>query len=459
MNFDYFVERQEVLTEMAKPISIFQTPQADIGWGPLRKILRAKTGITNSAGIDVLGFHYVMSLLYDQLPEEMQKEFDASKKGRTPFGVYIRDLMKKLARGGFDFGPLVQEMSNEEKIDDFLRLKKIISNSNRATGRDREYKEITGVDHNDYLDTKKSIGDLIIKMNKIMGARKGSRSRLGDASRYNAKPETEAVDPNVQTAIDISNVLGQISTLRSKMRDSGELDDNSEQSLFATKDPSNNLKQTLKGISDKAFEASVGLLINLIEQKIDAGSGQTMEGFVKLVNNIKQHPSTPPALGKLFDYILSQLQSSNVEDMYQSVEDANKFEGYDEDVVKQVLQTPEQQQMFSDWLLSHRRWREELDRKLNEKHEDDFANKMAQLKGTYVSPEEEKAKLNAYLKNKNVPNTREFKVPEKDTPVQQESVLSYMEEQVAKDSKFGKPLGEFVDRGFKKADKYSYWSV
>jgi DNA-binding XRE family transcriptional regulator len=403
-----------------------------------------------------------MNTIYDDLPEDIQQAYDSTNKGRTALGNFVIPLIKQLAAKGFNFEPLLQDMSNDQKVEDFLRLKKVISNSNRAVGRDKEYKEITGVDHDEHLEMNKSIGSLITQMNRIMGARKTSRNRLGVASKFNVDTEKETVDPNVQTAIDISNVLGQISTLRSKMRDSGELDDNSEQSLFAAKDPSNNLKQTLKGVSDKAFEASVGLLINLIEQKIDAGSGQTMEGFVKLVNNIKQHPSTPPALGKLFDYILSQLQSSKVEDLYQSVEDVNKFEGYDEDVVKQVLQTPEQQQMFSDWLATHKRWREELDRRLNERYEDKLSAAMAQLKGTYVSPEEEKAKMAEFWakRNKAEPKTQEFKIPERDTPpVKQESVLSYMEEQAAKDSKFGKPLGEFVDRGFKRVDKYSYWSA
>jgi hypothetical protein len=50
----------------------------------------------------------------------------------------------------------------------------------------------------------------------------------------------------------------------------------------------------------------------------------------------------------------------------------------------------------------------------------------------------------------------QMEMREKSSPVQ-ESVLSYMEEQTQRDSKFGKQRGQFVDRGFKKFKNYNHW--
>ena len=50
----------------------------------------------------------------------------------------------------------------------------------------------------------------------------------------------------------------------------------------------------------------------------------------------------------------------------------------------------------------------------------------------------------------------QMEMREKSSPVQ-EAVLSYMEEQTQRDSKFGKQRGQFVDRGFKKAKNYGHW--
>jgi hypothetical protein len=41
----------------------------------------------------------------------------------------------------------------------------------------------------------------------------------------------------------------------------------------------------------------------------------------------------------------------------------------------------------------------------------------------------------------------------------QESVLSYMTEQVNRDNKFSKQKGQFVDRGFKKVKNYNHWMI
>ena len=376
-----------------------------------------------------------------------------------------------------------------------------------------------------------------------MGAKKTSISRVGEKSKFLQKSPEETISPNIKTATDISTVLSEMSAFREKLRSSGDLYDKEETSMWASRDPSNKLKQTMKNISDNVFDAYIGNLMSTIDQKIDSGTGQSMTGFLKLVDSIKKQPASPKPVIELFDMIVQKIQSNSVEDIYQTQEDENQFDGYDEDVINKVLETPDQKYMFAEWLRAHKKEREALDAELTRKYEDKISNLASQLKGEEIrtssgsestqqflinakekeisdkeaqgvdttkdkielskmqkrlqyiidagNSKEPKAQKNPWgrkisdLEQKIDYAQEELQTEQDPTRIRelrqsigrmsaelemsykkssewrpvQESVASYMEEQVQKDIKFGGQKGQFVDRGFKKIANYGQWMM
>ena len=153
------------------------------------------------------------------------------------------------------------------------------------------------------------------------------------------------------------------------------------------------------------------------------------------------------------------------------------FAGYDTAVVNKVLDTPEKLDVFKDWLEIYTLWRDEKDRKLTEKYLEKQSNVQAAIQAaeTGEKSDDMKSGIDAFWakRNKEEPKTREFKMKDQTNKnssgdvVQNakdkiesygESVMSYMEEQVSRDSKFtGAINGKFVDKGYKRFKNYNHW--
>ena len=479
LNFDYFVKRGTVLTEMARKTTDFSDENVVAAYRALRQYFSKKYGIKNSNTINVYTFHYIYDVLYDLLPEEVIDSVVGPKL--THDGDKIKTVVAELVRIALAEGVITpQELT--VALQDFDKFDKLVpmikaNAGNRARGHRREVLDVTGASHDEFLNLTKQTETLRREMNNLMRGRNVSKAKLGDKSKYlQPSPESQEdlIDPNVQNAINISNILGTVSNIRSKMRDSGELDDKTPASMWAAKDETSVLKTHIKALSDKEFEETVGGLMNLIEQKIDSGVGQTTQGFTKLVASLQALPNYSPHVIAILQYVLQKLQDYTPEISNSEEQD---FAGYDTAVVNKVLDTPEKLDVFKDWLEIYTLWRDEKDRKLTEKYLEKQSNVQAAIQAaeTGEKSDDMKSGIDAFWakRNKEEPKTREFKMKDQTNKnssgdvVQNakdkiesygESVMSYMEEQVSRDSKFtGAINGKFVDKGYKRFKNYNHW--
>jgi len=448
INFDYFLSRALILEagkgRPSKGLGI-NSVSINAAYDTLRKNIKEKHPTLGSSSVDLIIFRYIANQIYDLLTDEEQAEYDNVKKSRMVYVPFMASLVNGLLERGVDENEITQSLLDKEDFFNFMDVL-MANKGSRAKGKDTQFQTSTQIPYEEFVELTKQLAPVILKMNTLMAARKSSITKLGDRSKYNQKSskETEKLDPNVQNAIGISNILSRISTLRSALRQSGELDNREKASLWATQDENYKLKQLIKGVSDKEFDSTVSLLMDLLEVKIDAGTGQTTEGFLKLVDKIKAYPSISKPLLGLFDHIVGEIQSGNTGDLYQSIDDEINLEGYDRDVINSVLPDPDDQALFSRWLSAHKAWREEI----NKKYEERF----------------EKKSLNAFLSSDRMnndmqqePNTPEDSTPEMKENVEYDSGLLYMENQFNKDLKFKPAPVKFAERKFKKFKNYDHW--
>lgn len=391
VNFDYFVERADILSEMAggRPSTLpgIANPTSELltAYKGLRNFLKSEYGIANSSSIDVFAFRYIYYIIEDYLSDQEQEAWNDIPKQQSPVKILATKYLNKVLQTNPEAIPeIINDLTDPDKIRQFkIYAQQTSKNQSRTSGKSREFADTTGLDRVSFMQMTAILEPLIKQMNTMMGSRKTSLGRSGEKSKYAIKT-TESVDPNIKTATDISTILSEISAFREKLRASGDLDDKEEVSMWASKDPSSKLKQSMKGISDNIFDAYIGNLMTTIDAKIEAGTGQTLTGFLKLVNSIKQQPSSPKPIIELFDYIVKKIESNSVEDIYQTQEDEKQFEGYDEDVINKVLQTSDQKEMFGEWLSAHKKEREALDAELTRRYEDKISDLMMRLKGNDV---------------------------------------------------------------------------
>lgn len=129
------------------------------------------------------------------------------------------------------------------------------------------------------------------------------------------------------------------------------------------------------------------------------------------------------------------------QDLPYTPEPTSKFPGFDDKIIKRVLNTPEKQKYFS--MYYNRIYVPELIAKVQKLRSEKFT---ASLMNQAIDA------FDKYMdqKNSEIPNQEE----DEETL---NGVMSYMTEQVEKDKKFGKTKGKFVDRGFRKPINYAHW--
>lgn len=480
LSFDYFVERGTILTEMARPPSTFSDSEVNSAYGQLRRYFSNKYGVKAPDSINVYVFHYIYDVLYDLLPEDVIDEVVGPKLTHNggDIKLVVTELVKiALNTGAITTTQLAQALKDYDSFDKLVPVIKANA-GNRARGRNRSIQDVTGATYDEFLKLTTQTEDLRKKMNAIMRGRAVSRTTLGDKSRYNqiaTVGESDNVSPNVQNAMNLSDILGKISKIRSQMRDNGELDDENPPSLWASKSPQFQLKQNIKALSDKEFDETIGGLIDLIEQKIESGVGQTTPGFVKLINNLKSLPNYSKAVISILSHAVDELHTYTPNE---STTEESPLAGYDDDVVSKVLDTPEKLDLFKDWLEVYNKWREEKDRILTGKYLDAQEKLKHMINNTEpnngdISKDVFDAFWNKEGKGRVEPKSNPFNMGRRNHTnssgdvVQAakdklesygESVMTYMEEQIQRDSKFTHSTnGKFVDRGFKKFKNYNHW--
>lgn len=456
-NFDYFVKRGTVLNEMARPVKGLglKSPILIGVYAKLRTEIRQRNPTLNPNSILLKSMLYLYKLAdeteaFDDVQDEI---YTSSRKDANTIPPLIVTLINQsLEKGTLDEQKVAELAQNPDNLDDFLAYLET-NQGNRAAGAVKRFEKVTGGSKQEHVDTAVEIAPLLAKLNRLQGTRKAFKKTPGDSQPTIEEPP----NPNLQIASDIVNILGAISTAKSKLRSNEDLYDTQPKSIWSTKSPQHSqsgLNDILTRVSDKIFNASIETLSNLIEAKIDSGAGQSTEGFLKLVDRIKQSPNTPPALSELFDYIVDRLsdeESKTIEEDEPEIE----IEGYDKDLVNKVL-TPEEQQVFQQWVKAKRAWRDSLDEDTIRRYEDAYSNLATRQDKTPSSsavkadsPEDELRK-----KWEKVALKRGRPLPK--LPVK-ESVEMYMEEQVQKDSKFGPPKQNLLEKGYKRFKNYNHW--
>jgi hypothetical protein len=461
-NFDYFVSRGTILNEMARPAKGLgiKSPTLVGVYGRLRTEIKSRDPTLLPTPIQLKAFLYLYKLsdevgAFDEVQQEL---YMSSKTGRMLIVPLIVTLINQsLDNGTFDEQKQqkVAELAQDpEKLDNFLVVKDT-NKGNRSLGGDKAFERVTEVPKKEYVKTAVGIAPLLAELNRLQGIRKHQK-RPPQGVSAQPQQESEPSNPNLQIAKDILDILGAVSSARSKLRANEDLYDVEPKSVWAAKTPQNDLNSIIKRIPDKVFDATIETLSNLIEAKIDAGTGQSAEGFLKLVDRLKQSPSTPPALVALFDYIVDRLadeESKTIEELEQDF----SIEGYDPDILEKVLDTPEDKETFKNWVQTKRKWREELDNIAIRRYEDNISNLASLLKGASGGqPPEDKENAMEVLRKRHQ-NLLLKKGPPPPKPPVKESVESYMEEQIQRDSKFGPPNLKLLDKGYKRFKNYNHW--
>jgi len=458
-NFDYFVSRGTILNEMARPASGLgiKDPVLVGAYGNLRKAIRANDPTQNMSSVDVKAFRFLYRIIDDLggFDEAQQEIYDASKTGRMFIVPTIAQLINlSVENGTVDVNKVAAFAQDPDKLENFLNYSEM-NKGNRAIGGDKAFERVTNVPKKEYVETAVDIAPLLAELNRLQGIRKHvKKPQQGVSGQPQQEPEPS--NPNLQIAKDILDILGAVSSARSKLRANEDLYDVEPKSVWAAKTPQNDLNSIIKRIPDKVFDATIETLSNLIETKIDAGTGQSAEGFLKLVDRLKQSPSTPTALVALFDYIVDRLadeESKTIEELEQDF----SIEGYDPDILEKVLDTPEDKETFKNWVQTKKKWREELDNIAIRRYEDKMSNLASLLKGASGGqPPEDKENAMEVLRKRHQ-NLLLKQGPPPPKPPVKESVESYMEEQVQKDSKFGPPNLKLLDKGYKRFKNYNHW--
>jgi hypothetical protein len=156
-------------------------------------------------------------------------------------------------------------------------------------------------------------------------------------------------------------------------------------------------------------------LLDDLTDFISNAGGMTKELFGDKISTYNSKDIT--ALGNYLIGMAKSEVSSNTPN------ESDKYDGYDEDVLFRVLDTPEKKKIFKDWYNISRR-------------------------------EIERIRGKQYSKN----NSESYETNDENGNFQESRVLDYMSEQIKKDSHINQ-IGEYKDRGFKKQDKYSYWTI
>jgi len=521
MNFDYFVERANILlTEGGgKPVTIFKFKEINDACKKLREFYKSDINPDENSGpLQNKVFVYMRELIDDYANHEQRMGWNPRKSAniiKQTAVPQINDILvsaKEESPEKFSevMGVMLDGMNDFQAFKDFVLNWKSESKSKIAKHREKTKEELTSLDPDYIRELSIKMNPYIQEMNKLMFPRILSRSKGGKIA--------SSKDPKIlsgEIILDFLSILKLKNSTynRSIRQENVDYDSSEAPKKWVSRSKLQNNEQEVENktidyylgkISVKEFEASIGTLMTLIEGKLEKGIGQSLEGVVKSFNGIKNHPNAPENLKRLLDLIIQELER-------RVSSGESKYFGYDADIYEKIINTEELRHDFQVYQTAKEKIKSADLQTLTSRYQDKISKYMSQLEGKYdmyhktdskYAPKKsdmseknphadalETAKIILNLTRKELIKTSvggnplererilekmkkeqdavnelqaqfdewERENPKSDETPMEESVMIYMTEQFKKDSKFSKPIEKFEERGFKKFKNYNHW--
>lgn len=491
--FNYFLERGSVLTEMARPVSVFTSLDKDLA--PIQDTyIKLMNKVGPLVGKDTgkrqfFIYAYLLSQLMDVAYPDV--DMDVGKFAQVLTGRPGRDfntMKSAFLKAAQDKKEIVNspqfaaDALNDANIENYYNIRNAVGGS-RRTGYENEVQSVLGTSSSDFRDVSTQAEPLVAQLNKIMGARKSQRTRGKLGSPDAPQQAAQGGNPNVDFAYSITDAIDALLENREeylKALKTGQVTTDSLQDSekLLMSDAARDLILTVKGMYD-----------DMISQQTGTTPSEFEEQMKKMISEVS--PKKAIILNMIVDEVHDLADfTSSMADLQNSIGSGEKsYEGYDKDVLAKILDTPEKMELFDKWYDFNTQWRkakndklEELwirkliqqnffDRKGIEDNKQDrfmspdiqaLMNQQAQI---YRAMEDESnpEKQAAYKKKLDtITKEIKFKRGEGNTPAPEEQeesgVMEYMTEQVSKDNhNVKKEKGKFVDRGFRKPINYAHW--
>lgn len=344
-NFDYCVNRVQILKEMARPVNLFGMGQTELNsaYDSLRKYINSKT--MESSGITTeKALQYMRQYLEDNvnLTEDEIKSMK-SRTGGFQAGA-IKTILAKVAKDGrLNKQDFISHITDEEEIENFLDVRKTIKGS-RAIGRDKEVQELTEI-------SREELSELSAKMVPIareISRRMRIKDNVGvDTNVGDNEPE---YDNNTLFAEYIVDNINKFLMRQRQAEIEGRLSENdNERSLFADRNDSPEIK-IFKAVQPRDVQAIKGMY----EKRIQDGIGETPEGFHTFITKMENKGLSP-----LHIQFLKQIfkeSEMDYDNFMQDKRDPNAqipdLPGFDGEVVKSVIQDDETLHEFILWVTA-----------------------------------------------------------------------------------------------------------
>ena len=495
LGFDYFVKRAELLTEMARPASLFNfvSPEFNQIYAKLMKDQQAQ-GIADNGTRQLVVWRFLIDTInefgevYHNEEGELATSLEIAKQlvggNRTNHGALSKAVQKvlqdniQIARNP-KFTEFISQPENIERFKSYIGFSPDSkSTSSRRMGKENELVDVTGKGITEYEQSTSKVRDLVLTMNKIMGIRKKKKiDQTGQVTTTQENPSID-FDPNIDFAYGIVNAIETVLDSRNEYLQevqSGEIE------LDELPREVQNL------VNSKSAEADLNYIKGMYEKMITDKTGTTQEEFQNFINKLKGIKGMTPERAAIFDILLNEISDLESHELLDIPTSETQYQGYDADVVAKVLDTPEKKEAFDGWFRTHTQWRkaknEKLEQllmnklidvqiKLNPKLQGANNNDMhinpaiqqlmvniqgyEKLLDKTTDPKKEEQILNKIQQiqakiaeirgNKNQPE-----IPEE----QEEDIMDTFVESLQ--SKYYKPKGQFVDRGFKRFTNYAHW--
>ena len=493
--FEYFVKRQEVIKEMARPSPLDSMGEV----GQLTKSIMDKVvGVIGHGGeidgefVPGLGgnrpvnrmLRYVIYMMTkmdknteDQdraSEEESQSEItgmathilgiprEGYRKKYTPDALYRAAIIKGITGDYHDYviSPEFKEkVLNPNNILNYVARNRVPNASAHGFAAKRE--KLHGMSAEDIDLAQTGLKDIVKKINRAEAAKR--QRKIPDVEEAPKSDEQVTNDSTVnldiiriaiKVLIQKSNVVKQVvNTTLSKFSDVDQ-----ETLKHVLEDWAVKYRENVE-VVDTLYRANVPTLQVLLAsyEKLEE-VGIDMPVFYKTMKRIKTTYSSDRAVVNLIDmltYSVNQLLSKMVDP--QKEQHVQEFPGYDNDIINTFLKTPEDKAKFAKY---HNWLKIEKERKAQKLQNDIIALKWVEHE---VPGEREWVRegFEDFQKKRPEMKTQQFGAGNEaqkalgQAPRNESYVMDYMSEQISKD-RF-KPIGEFKDRGFKKVKNYDQW--
>lgn len=489
-DFNYFVKRGDILNEMARPVALFNfvNPEFNQIYANLLKSQQVQ-GISEVSTRQIIVWRFLIDAInefgeiYHNEEGELATSLEICKEltGASNHGALSQAVVTVLKDNikitkSPKFSQYISDPENIERFKNYAGFGVSKSSSNRRRGRENELTNITGQGISEFEQTTSNARDLVLTMNKIMGNRK--KKKLINSGIESSADISDNYNPNIDYAHSIVDAIETL--IDSKNEYMQEVESGQIEIEELPRDV-----QIL--INSKSVDADLNYIKDMYETMISDNTGTTPEEFELFLSKLKGMRGMTPDRSRIFDLLSTEISKLDDHELIDIPESEKKYRGYDADVVKKILDTPEKREAFDDWFRKNTSWRKAKNDKLEQK----LINKIITLQiklnpklqgmdddEMFINPaiQQYMASIQGYQKmldnvtdpekeQKIIKKIKEIQAKisqirgQAKNPLPEEQEEDFVMESFVEslNSTFYKPNGKFIDRGFKKYSNYGQW--